>query len=544
MLRKGSRLALLGALMLVVAMLLASCGGGKPAQEQPPAPAKEKVITVAMWGPPNNFSPINTDSDYGYYPVNFMFDTLVSLDKDFNFVGRLAEKWEESPDGRTFTFHINPKANWHDGKPVTSDDILFTLNLITDPTVQTNRGAYVSYIEGTDENGKRNGGELTGFKKIDDKTFSITTKTPVDKLMLFEMMGCQVWYLPKHVLENVPPADLAKDPFFQKPTVGNGPFKFVQYATDQYVELARNDDYYLGKPKVDKIFVRIVTPATTVAELEKGTIDLTAMAGISGIPLQDWERVKSLTNVESFSFPTTNYQYIEINHRKAYLHNDVRVRQALVYAINRQMLVDQLLKGTGSVCNAPVPPMGKYFDKDLKGYPYDPEKAKELLKAAGWDNNRELKVLVPIGNKVREQSADIIVQNFAAVGVKAKIQKMDFPTMMATLKTDNWDLAFIGWGGNMDPDVRSQYRTGGEYNDMKYSSKKMDQLLDQGASEPDFQKRFEIYKQVQQLFVDDVPVIFLYWQDGTGAVSKRVTGVNIIGAQYPNWDAYLWDIKE
>ncbi len=481
-------------------------------------------VTIAMWSPPNNFNAINTDSSYGFFNVNIMFETLVRFNDDVEFIPRLADSWEISEDKTTYTFHLNPNAKWHDGTPLTAEDVEFTIWAITHPKIESNRGNNISMLKGL-EGSKRPEGVDTveGVKVIDDHTIQFITKNPVDPLAFLELVGTEIWIIPKHILKDIPPEEFDKADFWMNPTVGAGPFKFVRYETDQFVEYERNDDYYLGRPHLDKLIVKIISPATMVAQLEKGEVDISAGGGIGDIPLDDWERVKSLPNVEAYSYQDNGYQYMLINHDASRPWTDKRIRHALAYGINRQLIVDKLLKGQGVVCQGPIIPVTYYYNPEIEGkFPYDPEKARELLKEAGWDPNYEVTLIVPIGNIVRELSADIIQANLTDIGMKVNVEKMDFPTLISRFKSGDFDLGLVGWGGVLDPDVRSQYKSDGVYNFGRFSNPEIDDLLERGANTADPEERKKIYDEFQLKFLDEMPIVPLYWPLRLVAINKRV----------------------
>ncbi len=532
--RMRTRLAALAAVMLIAGLLLPA---GALGQQK-----SSLVVVSGMWSPPNNFSPIFTDSSYGYYCVRFMFQGLVEARLENNqmkFFPALASKWEVGADNQTYTFTLHPKATWHDGKPITSEDVLFTLMTISDPRTQTNRGAEIASIAGLNASGKRVPGAQLGFRIIDAKHFEIKTNTPVDPIMFLERVGGNVYILPKHVLGNVPPDQLTRHPFMLAPTVGSGPFKFVQYKTDQYVELVANDTYHLGVPNIRRVFVRIIPPTTMVAQLERSDMDVSAGFGIADIPLEDWDRVKSLSHIRAVSFPGPGYQYMLINFQRSYL-GDKRIRRALAHAINRQLIVNQLLKGEAALAEGPIPPSNPYYNKNVKPWPFDTARARSLLTEAGWDFNRTLLLRVPVGNTIRERSADIIRENLLAAGVKVDIQKSDFPTHIAALQAANYDLALLGWAGPTDPDVSSQYRTGGQYNYSYNSIADMDRLLDEGAKISDSAKRRQVYDQFQVLFADELPVVVLYYQNARNAIAKRMSNVVHDAAGLYDFQTYTW----
>lgn len=506
------------------------------------APKSSFVVVSGMWSPPNNFSPINTDSSYGFYSIQFMFPGLLESRLENNqmqFVPALASRWEVGADRQTFTFSIHLTAAWHDGQPVTAEDVLFTVMTISDPKTETNRGAEIATIAGLDVRGKRAAGAQLGFRILNSKSFEVKTSVPVDPTMFLERFGSNTFIIPKHVLGNVPPDQLAKHPFFQRPIVGSGPFKFVQYRTDQFVELAANDHYHLGAPSVRRLFIRIIPPATMLAQLERGDLDITAGFGIGEILIEDWERVKTMSHLKRVSFRAPGYQFMVINFQRQYLQ-DKRVRRAFAHAVNRPLIVSQLYRGEGELAEGPIPPANPYFNTKVKPWPFDPARAKALLQEAGWDFNRTLVLRVPTGNVLRERSADIVRENLVAAGIKTEIQKSDFPTHLAALRQGNYDLALLGWAGPTDPDVSSQYRTGGQYNFGFHSIPQMDQLLDEGAKTADPAKRHQIYDRFQELFADELPVITLYYPNARTTIATRMSKVLTDAQGKYDFSSYAW----
>src|SRR3990170_3876764 len=310
------------------------------------APKSELVVVSGMWSPPNNFSPINTDSSYGYYCVRFMFQGMVEArieNNQMKFFPALASRWQVGADRQTFTFTIHPRASWHDGRPVTADDVLFTVMTLSDPKTQSNRSAYIASIAGLTAGGKRTN-EPLGFKILGPKSFEVKTKVPADPNMFLELFGGNIYIIPKHILGTVAPEDLARHPFFQAPTVGNGPFKFVQYKTDQFVEYVATDAYHLGAPKVRRVFVRIIPPTTMLAQLERQDLDVSAGFGIGEILVEDWDRVKAMPHMRTISIPAPGYQFMSLNFKREYLA-DKRVRRALSHVFNHAHIINPLLQG-------------------------------------------------------------------------------------------------------------------------------------------------------------------------------------------------------
>lgn len=514
------RLKQIFCLLIILSIILLSACNSKSVSSSPTGSSSSNTMFIGMVNPPVSFNPINSADIAAQFLEKFMFDPFLDMDKPLHFTPRLADSFD-TKDNQTFTVKINKKAKWSDGQPVTAEDAVFTFNLAANPKVETSIGAYLTIFAGLDANGKLAKGqtEIPSVRMIDDKTFQFKTKKPVDPNMVKEQIGSKLMILPKHVLKETDPASLSKSPFMMNPTVTNGAFTFIKYQKDQYVQYKANQDYYLGKPKLDQLFVKIMPAANIVAQLQTGELMMNAAGGIGKIPAQDFETVQKMKNVKTQFEPTMGFQVMMFNTEKI---KDSKVRQAMTYALDRQSIVDKLLKGHAEIVDGPYTSVNPYLNKNLKKYSYDPEKARQLLKAAGWDFNRTLNLVVPTGNVVREQSADIITQNLEAAGLKVQITKYDFPTIMQKGKQGDFDLLLIGPNYTIDPDVSALYKSHASLNFMKYKNPKSDQLLQSGKDEPNPEKRKIIYNQLQQIWDQDVPFITLYSDYDFGAVSTKV----------------------
>ena len=514
-------------------LLVTACGGNgsepgstsegtsTPTANAPANGAKGDTIFLGMTNPPILFNPINSSDIASQFAEKFMFDTFLEMEAPMKFVPKLAETFETT-DNQTFTVKIHKDAKWTDGTPVTAHDAVFTLNLIANPKVETSVGGYISMLDGLGSNGRLPEGtsQIPSVTVVDDKTFQFKTKAPVDPNMIKEQLGTKLMILPKHVLEKVDPAALSQDPFFQNPSVSNGAFKFVKYEKDQYVEYAANHDYYRGKPELERLFIKIMLAPNMVAQLQTGEIHMNVGGGIGKIAVQDYDTVKSFENVVAKTEPTYGIQYMLFNTE---VLDDPKVRQAFAYAIDRKQIVDKLLKGYGEVIDGPYSSINPYLDKSVQNYEYNPEKAKQLLQEAGWDFNRVVQFTVPTGNKVREQSADIITQNLQAVGLKLNVTKYDFPTMLAKAKAGDFEFLLMGNTLTLDPDVTQLYGVNGTSNYAKYNNPKSEELLQRGKAEPNPDVRKQIYSELQKIWNEDLPLITLYSDHDFVGISKDVT---------------------
>lgn len=540
---------LLSLVAIFTLLFLAACSGGSEtantdkSKESGNTDSKSKADPSSMFiglvNPPTGFNPINSGDVAAMFIQKYFQDSLLEMDGPLNFVPRLAESFE-STDGQHYTIKINKDAKWSDGTPVTSHDVAFTINTIANPKSETTQGANIAMLAGLEPNGKLPEGqtELSSIKIVDDKTLELTTTVPVDPNYMKELFGLNILTLPKHILGDVPVEELAKHPYMQNPNVTSGAFKFVKYEKDQYVELEANKDYYAGAPKLEKLFIKIMPAPNLVAQLQTGELDFNVSKGIGKIAVQDYDTVKALEHVETKVEPTIGFQTMYFNNTKI----SKEVRKALSMAVDRNLLVEKLLKGYGEVVEGPYTSVSPFSDKSAGTIEYNPEEAKKMLEEAGFDFNTPLELVVPIGNKVREQSAPIIAQSLEKIGVKTKITNYDFPTIMQKGKAGEFDLLLIGFTLTLDPDVSQVYATGSAYNFMQYSDPEMDALLIKGKQEADSEARKAIYKEILAKIVDDVPVLTLYSDHDFAGVNKRVEfgAPKVFGMHH---DLQLWSVS-
>jgi peptide/nickel transport system substrate-binding protein len=546
----NKRLASL-ALALVVSTALTGCGGTKQSSSTSTAPASTqssgpKIATIGMWSSPSTFNPITYTTTYDATVLGLIYPRLLVMNEKLEFQGQLAESFSANDKLDAFTFKINKNAKWSDGSPITANDVAYTFQVLANPNTPTTRRSNIDTIKGLDANGMSETKDfnVSGIKVIDDKTIEFDTKTPVDKDAFFEKVGFNVYIMPKAVLSTMADKlkELDKADFSMKPTVTGGAYKFVSYVTDSNVELAPNADYWLGKPKLDKLFIRIANQATFAAGIQKGEIDIPGGAGVGEVPIADWDSISKLPNVTPVTYVAPSYQYLDINTAKPEFQNP-KVRQGIAMAINRQLIVSRLLKGQGEVLNTPLNSANKYYRKDIQGaLAYNKDEAKKLLTEGGFDFNKEVTILTPTGNVVREQSADIIMANLQDVGMKVKIEKVDMPTRQTRAKAGDYQLSLVGFSATFDPDFSSQVMTGGGFNYEKFSNADMDKLFTAGKQAAKFDEKKAVYDKLQDQFIQQVPLLPLYAPKALCVVNNRMVNVKL-GPQGLTWNAWEWDVK-
>ncbi|CAH1203681.1 Oligopeptide-binding protein AppA [Paenibacillus plantiphilus] len=481
--------------------------------------AASKTLTIGIVNAPVTLNQINTqDNSASLAPISLLNDALLDVTDSAQFVPKLAESIE-TKDKQTYLVKLKSNAKWNDGTPFTTADVAFTLKLALHPKVDTS--FKLQFIEGLNDIGKLDEGvtDIAGLRIIDSTTFEIKTKTPIDPLVFNERFGVKVNFLPEHILKGVDPEQLSTHEYFQKPTVTIGPYKFASHENGQYVEVTKNDNYYLDVPKIDSIFIKVLPAANLVAQLQTGEIGMNSLP-VGLVPITDYDKVTGFDNVNVSSATASEPAELFFNIERL---PDKRVRQAIAHALNRPLIVDQLLKGQAEIIDGGVPSSHPYFNKDIQPYEYDPEKAKQLLQEAGWDSDRKLTFLIPVGNKVREQAADILVQNLEAVGIGIDVQKFDFPTLIDKVEKGEHDITIFTRDYYIEPSLYfTTYKSNDPESVIRYNNPLVDELIQKGEQEIDEAKRHEIYNELQEVLHDEVPTLAVYSEKRLQVVSKNI----------------------
>lgn len=538
---------------LAGAMLLTACGGSGGANQTSAAAGGsaetsaaaaegstggEKVITMAQTGDWDTFMPMNTTNSGADNVIELMFDRLMVINTDGTFEPRLAESWETNEAQDKITYHLNENAKWQDGEPVTAEDVVYSAQVASSSEFNYLRRIRMQYFAGTDETGCETGTDSIEVKALDDHTVEFTLKTPMDPAIIYALVNRDFYIMPKHLLGDISDTDLVNDAFWQKP-VGSGPCIFDSMESGVSIEFKANKDYYLGAPDFDRLVFKKVQSSNLLSGLMSGDIDV--LSGNSQIPLADWEAAKNTQGIVTKSVPTFAYQYMAMNTSRDYLTEDVR--HAISLAINRQVIVDQLLQGEARIAIGPLAEDHPYFDEKLLPIEYDPEKAKSMLEAAGWDSNRELEVMVSTGNEVREKSAILIQQDLQKIGIKTKIQTLDFPTLLTNARNGDYDLCFIGSAGSIDPSESVPNVTAGYMNNFaQLSDPTLGQIGESGAKEITFEARKKIYDQYQEELFKQMPMAFLYHTNDLFAYNEKLENVREGAIDY-NINKNVWEWK-
>lgn len=556
------KLAKLASLLLTGAMIasLTACGSSDSGsgtgtdnvaetetatQDSDAAPTEaaegEKIINVGVTSSLGGINPFVIDqTEINKYAVDLMFLPLVELDKDSNFQYMLADS-VTTEDNINFVVHIDDAATWSDGQPVTAYDLEYTVLRLASPVVN-NTTLMLYAFEGTTDEGfvEEGATSMAGLTVLDDKTLQFTSKYPMSLTTFNNTYGRYLRALPKHVIEQFSEEELLTADWFNHPDVIDGPFLLTDYDADHYISYVANENYFKGAPKLDKLNIKIVDGSQVYAGLQSGEIDITQLT-MTSIPETDYESIEKLENVKAvYGSPITN--------QSAFIQTanipDARVRQALVYAIDRQQLVDQLLKGNGEVIDGFVSSASPYYDSSIEPLPYDPEKAKALLEEAGWDGSQTLRFYVWSGDTTFVNGAQILAAQWAAVGINVEITTLDLASLMSVAGSTDYDIMAVQYTyAPVDPYPDVAWLLSGEGSWTGYAADEINAALEDTQTTTDVEQLKADYAVVDKKVQEDVPMFSVYVISQMGAVNNRVVGAEPTAYGFFN-DVQNWDVTE
>lgn len=502
----------------------------------------EKVINIGVTDSLGSINPFATgQTEINKYAVDLIFLPLVELDKDMNFQRMLADSIT-TEDNIHFIVHIDDNATWSDGTPVTAHDIEFSVLRYASPIVN-NINSRLYAFEGTDDvTGfvEEGASSLSGLTVLDDKTVQFTAKQPMTLMTFQNSYGRYLHILPKHVIENIAENELASNDWFNHPDVISGPYFLTSYDPDHYISYTANTDYWKGAPQIDKLNIRIMDGDQIYYGLQSGEIDITHHT-MTAIPQEDYESIERLNNVRVvYGSPVINMSvFIQTLNIP-----DARVRQAMLYAIDRQQLVDQLLKGHGEVVDGFLTSASNYFDPFIQPIEYHPEKAIELLEEAGWDSTRILRFYVPSGDYTFANGVQVIAAQWAEVGINAEIIKIDLAALMMMADTTDYDLMAVPYiCAPDDPYSDIEWLLSGEGSWTGYYDEEVAEALKGTQSTNNVSEIKGYYSIIDKKMQRDVPMFSVYVIKSQGAVNNRVVGAEPSVYGFFN-DVQNWDVTE
>lgn len=534
--------------VLLVATLAASCG------QKQPSPSEPEPREPLVWGSPDieTLNPVLSESAYEATILNAIFCTLIRVNDKMEYVPDLLEELPTvSEDGLTYTFKLRKGVKFHDGVELTAEDVKFTYDMKMDPN---NPVPSRTTME-----------QIASWNIIDDYTFSFTLKEPVAEY-LEGWAYADAAIIPKHIVEAEYKAGgntLTKGGEFSRLPIGSGPYKVVEWKPTEYIMLERFDDYFKGRPNIERIVFKFIpNDDAALAQFTTGEID------IMEVPTQFYKEVLSLKEqgmpVEVVKYPSFTYIHADFNLRNP-VFRDKEVRQALAYAWPQDQFIEAVLDGVGEPATGFLPPISWAYNAAVKKYEYDPEKAEQLLESVGWkmgpDGIRakngmklEFTMSTSAGNRIREDWQQVVQQEWAKIGVKADIQNYEPNTLFGDiLEGLKFDMIIFGWQSGFDPAPRSLWHsasipdpTNPEHagqNYPGYVNERVDELIELAEKELDREKRKEYYFEIQEILAEEVPSLYIYYYSEIYAYPSNLKNFKPNPTQARNsWNIWEWEL--
>src|SRR5262252_4937262 len=462
--------------------------------------------------------------------ISMLFEGLLVSKPNGDLVPGLASAMPQvSSDGTTYTFKLRSNLKWSDGQPLTSDDVLFTFNMMFAPDYKDVNSPRRSDLELN----------MQSIAAPDPQTIVFKTKTVWAP---FLALHAQREIMPKHVLGSLAPKDINTADFNSGPSATNGAFKFVRWDKGQQVVLGRNENYWRGQTFLDQYVYKVLPDSVTVAnQLKTGELDF------GPVDPSLWDSlatVDTINRVEPFGVPTFTFYAYNLDPAKpaGKLFADKAVRQALLLALDRKAMADRVYFGQATVADSVEPPISWAHSNAKPQFGFDKSKAESMLDAAGWAKGADgirAKGGVPLkfamitnqGNKQRESLLQIMQQSWSDIGVSATPQLIQFPQLVTQITNQRtFDVFLVGFNFTQDPDESQLFASTstnpGGFNGFLFKNSQVDSVLAQAATTLDQGKRKSLYAQFQNLMSEQVPAPILVFNKGLWAVSKRVENIS------------------
>jgi ABC-type transport system substrate-binding protein len=491
-------------LAVLASLVLAGCGS-------PGAPSRHELIDSRDNYDPRSLDPaLSTDVPTGR-AVGYLFDGLTRFTPDAKVEPALASRWDVSPDGRTYAFHLRAGVTFHDGTSFTARNVVSSWQRALDPKTKSGAAQFLFPIKGARAFNADSTKTISGLTVRDDTTLTVTLAEPL--AIFTKMLAMPVAAIvPTNVAQN-----------FGEHPVGTGPWKLVEWKHDDYLLFARNPSYFDGPPKTDSLRARIIAePSTAVAEYESGNVDILEIpASEASAWVEDESKQPML-----MSTPALELVYIGINTTRGPLV-DARVRQAINYAIDINRIIERLIGGRGTRAAGVVPPALGGSDSSRAAYPYDPAKAKQLLTAAGHPNGIDIELWTSV-TPIYLRIAETIQAYLNAVGIRTKIVQRESAASRGAARKGQTDMILKDWYADY-PDAEDflypllhSANKGAGGNVSFYANPVFDSIVTASRHELDEAKRNALYRSADSIAFHDAPMVFLYFYNELYAVQPWI----------------------
>lgn len=502
---------------LALLLLTASCGGeheATPSADAPPG----GTLRIPLINDPI-FDPVIAPDIGSVLPNKLIFPGLVRPDEQLRPVPDLAQSWTVSDDGLHATFKLRAGVTWHDGAPFSADDVKFTFDQILDLA-----------------SGSRLRSDFAAIERVvinDSLTVTFDLRAPFAPLLT--LLGYNAGIIPRHLLQGAPLTN-ATD-FNRRQPVGTGPFMVTDVTPGASVTLVRNPHFYGAAPKLDRIVFKVVPDLNAqVAQLRAGELDIITLEP------GNLASVQGVRGVVVLQVPVVQHYYVGLNVQRPAFRS-AAVRRALGMAVNRQAIIDGVLRGYADMPRGTIPlALTDYFAADLPPTPYAPDSTLTILAQAGWHRGTDgllrdssgapfaFELLLDKGNPTREQTALSVQQDLRRVGITVTLRTMEFAALVRDrVLPGTFDASLIWWTTPPDPDQYAFYYTGQDNNNVRWSNPVADSLLALGRATLDVKRRQAIYHEFQRLEMADPPVMVLFYPREIQAASSRLVGFPTLG---------------
>ncbi|HXG59457.1 MAG TPA: ABC transporter substrate-binding protein [Thermoanaerobaculia bacterium] len=525
-------------LTLLAAVLLAlSCARREAPAPPPPAaraddtPRDGGTLVRRLESDVTTLNPILSSSDYDRLVAFYLFTPMVHFDEKLEVAPGLADRWEVSDDGRVYTFHINEKATFADGKPVRAADVLFTVRKIADPRTEA-----VQIASGFEQL------DLARTRIVDERTIAIAFKEVLASQMI---RFNDLLVVPEHVYGK---GDFRND--FTSRAVGTGPYRLVRREPGKEIVVERRDDFWGERPHIRTVVFKVIVDGTTAWNaLKRGDIDETMIS--SDVWKNESTRPELAKRFEFRRFYTLGYNFIAWNGRNP-LFSDKRVRRALTMCTDLKSVITGLYGGTARVVTGPFTPDQWAYNPDVPPVPFDPAEARRILASVGWlDTNGDgvvdrngkpfaFDLFIFSGSTTAAPFAQILQAELAKAGVKMQIVTLEPAVLVQRVLAGHYDAVYMAWDLDPDPDPfpafhSSQFPPRGQ-NFVFYANPEADRLMEAARRELQLSKRKELYREVHRILAEDQPYTWTIQVSVKWAINKRVRNVG----ESRGWGLFQW----
>lgn len=524
---KAKKLLSVALAAVLSASLLVGCGnkgGGSSSGE-----AKDTIVYSMNTAPEGIFNPLISNVNIDKYVTSVVYASLMTVNDKGEQEPYLATESKVSDDMKKITYTLSDKAVWHDGEKVTANDVAYTFKAMADPNYTGGYYGDVQAVKGAEAYHNGEAEDIEGIKVIDDKTIEIE----FEKVYAPGVTNLgNVEIIPEHIWSKVDPGEWTKQTELLNNPVGCGPYKLTEYKTGSHVKFEAATDFFGGEVKTPNLVFKAINADTTQAEFKGGNVDI---ANVESLRKADVDALTS-EGLKTVSYDNYMFTYMGFNLRKESL-KDAKVRQAIMYAIDRQSILDNIVEGRGSIVNAPLLPSSWAYpeESELEQYKYDVEKAKSLLKEAGWEdkdgdgivenaNGEKLELTIDCQNdhEVRQKTATAIQESLKAAGIAVEIDTMEYSALMdKAVANHDFDLYMMGNTLSLDPDPKPMWASTAisnepgviGYNIVAYNNPETDKLIEEGNATLDQNERKSIYGEFAKILNRDVPEAYLFCQN-------------------------------